>query len=211
MNWSGDTRRIQNLSQPSPPGCSERYVAKVTADSDRLLEWIEKVLPTLERLALLEFEQSFHEQIFVKAGWEIVRESWYPNTWLEIPFRDVERGLRALYEERDREVGVGLYALTDTFEPDDYFLQSVDDYHKSFRRLLDVLRPRLSTVPSIGRYTYANHSMEYNYSKWDYGHSTLMLVQHHEGDGHLGHVATLDIRIRPTTSATFPLTTNMLF
>jgi hypothetical protein len=180
--------------------------------SQRLIAWLEQNLPSLERLASLEFVQSSHEQLFTEIGWQVVRESWYLDTCFEIEFADIQRRLVALYEAGQQEIGIGLYALTNPYEPHQYILESVAAYHDAFNRILRVMRQRLSQDPRVGTYHYADHEIDYHYATWDYQSVSLMLVQHHEGDGHLGHEASLDIRLRPQTpSSDFPLATNMLF
>jgi hypothetical protein len=163
-------------------------------------------------LASLEFVQSTHERVVADVGWQIVRESWYPDTCFEVLFVDIQRRLVALYEDGQREIGIGLYAVTNPYEPHEYILESITAYHNAFNRILGVMCQRLSKDPRAGTYHYADHEIDYNYATWDYQSATLMLVQHHEGDGHLGHEASLDIRLRPkTASIEFPLVTSMLF
>jgi hypothetical protein len=196
---------------------SNRYLAVgPPLNQPKLTEWLGQQLPALEGLAALEFAQPVHERFFDDVGWRIVRESWYPDTCFEIHFPDVQRRLVALYDDGHQEIGIGLYALANPRESHEYILESIADFHGAFHRMLAVMQRRLAASPSTGAYHYSDHEIDYNYATWDYHGATLILVQHHEGDGHLAHEASLDIRVRPGIStqpayARFPLVTNMLF
>lgn len=146
-----------------------------------------------------------------QAGWQLTREDWYPDTCFEITFAEVGRRLVAVYDPGQQEIGIGLFAITTPHDPHEYLLKSVADYHSAFAEIQSAIQTHLSGDFHTGSYTYPNDRCEYKFATWDYDNATLMLVQHHEGDGHLGHEASLDIRIRPSTNTDFPLTTNMLF
>lgn len=69
-------------------------------------------------------------------------------------------------------------------------------------------------VPSkAGRYESKLHSHWFHFAFFQRQNSTIALLQHHEGDGHLGNDASLDIRIIPCTAdkISLPLSTNLLF
>lgn len=194
---------------PCERGLSHQGAALI---SQRLIAWLEQNLPTLERLASVDFTRSCHEQFFIEIGWHVGRETWYPDTYFEIEFTDIERRLVALYEMGQHEIGIGLYALTNPYEPDEYIIESIAAYHDAFDRIHDVMQRRLSKLPKAGVYHCAGQKIDYHYATWEYQSAALLLIQHHEGDGHAGHEASLDIRLRPTTTPIeFPLKTNMLF
>jgi hypothetical protein len=118
----------------------------------------------------------------------------------------------ALYEVGQQEIGIGLYALANPHESHEYILESATAYDDAFNHLLRIMCHRLFPNPTTGDYRFAEHEIDYSFATWDYGLATLVLVQHHEGDGHLGHEASLDIRLRPrSASMQFPLVTNILF
>jgi len=63
-------------------------------------------------------------------------------------------------------------------------------YHDAFKEILNSMCRQLPSEPKTGTYHYADHEIDYHYALWDYNSTTMMLIQHHEGDGHLGHEAS---------------------
>lgn len=64
-----------------------------------------------------------------------------------------------------------------------------------------------------GEYESKLHSHRFQFAFFQRRYSTVVLLQHHEGDGHLGNEASLDIRIipSPVDKISLPLSTNILF
>ncbi|MAG92581.1 MAG: hypothetical protein CMJ48_02345 [Planctomycetaceae bacterium] len=68
--------------------------------------------------------------------------------------------------------------------------------------------------PTIaGTYTSDHQPFPLNFALYQRRHSTFALLQHDEGDGHLGNDASLDIRIVPGSAdrIELPLETNLIF
>jgi hypothetical protein len=176
--------------------------------------WLVRHVPHLVQLAAIPFDRVTHERYFATIGWTVIRESWYPETCVEIRFDDVGRRLVAMYDESETSLGTGLYALVGSPDTDDIAIASRTAFDEAFDATLATMMFLLRNTPAKGTYHSQSDNQTYNYAYWGFPQAFVILVQHFEGDANYGHEASLDLRMVPrlgTDQLVFPLRTNILF
>ena len=86
-------------------------------------------------------------------------------------------------------------------------------FDSTFLSAKKLCEAQLGTSKNSQLYFSDRHDRDFHYALFERHYSTLAVMQHIEGDGHLGHDASLDIRIIPMAAdqIQFPLRTNLIF
>ena len=149
------------------------------------------------------------------------------NRWKLIPLEDWEAGGDPFLRIQIADPGPPMIAmwgaecmaglpLTVVFQDDvtvDISKLTWDSYDSRFYTAKALCEAQFGPPIESGTYASDWRPHLFHYAFFRRQHSTLALLQHHEGDGHLGNDASLDIRIIPMAAALIrlPLKTNLIF
>lgn len=146
-----------------------------------------------EILPLEDWEECERGDAFLRvktphSGWPLIA-IWGDETIAGIP-------LAVIYED---DVTSGITEVT------------ISEYNMIFENAKQAILTELESVSREGTYESDWHPFPLHFALFERKHSTLAVLQHDEGDGHLGNVASVDIRILPTSGIDLPLNTNLIF
>jgi hypothetical protein len=159
-----------------------------------------------ELAAISAASQHIGWQIIPPEDWEIDAE----NPFLRIYIRSDLPYLLALWGS---ESIAGIPLTVVEYANDGIAADTITSFHARFHDSKRMCDDVLGPAAVDGEYQSDFQSCSLHYAFYSRKYSTFALIQHHEGDGHVGNVASLDIRIipLPANSIILPLETNMIF
>lgn len=167
-------------------------------------------------LCNVPYEIADIERASAEHGWEsLPLEDWEDAFEPILRIRvDVESTLIALWGA-ERLAGLPLAVV---FEDDvskdlSHDSATVSELHSRFEICKRTCGEVIGIPAREGEYTSEYQPFSLRYALYRCEYSTMALMEHHEGDGHLGNAASLDLRItpQPPEAITFPLETNLIF
>ena len=169
-------------------------------------------------LATAPFEPDPLAAAAMELGWSFEDLSEYASTpsgrLLEGRHPSMPQPLRISFD-RETVVVAPLCALT---QPLDLSRPEVEvtthaAFHEVFHRARLAFLRELGDPVQEGQYTLPPAPGTFSYCVWRGDRSALVLVEHHEGDAHVGHDASVELRLYPLGGLPlrFPLETDILF
>lgn len=176
---------------------------------------LRRMVDAIQRLAKTPFDESSIRSTVDAQGWTIDMEGWTHRTGRDFEFsiRDPEAPQRIVVVEREKMIAVALRALMlGERSPGEGCITSFAEMREGFDQSLSFLRGSWGEPDWIGRYASPHLEAELAYSGWRWPGGVALLLEHDEGDGHLGNDATLDLRFLAGRSSLpdFPLETDVL-
>lgn len=176
---------------------------------------IRTFLPDIKAFAGIQFDAGALRERIAALGWNIDSDmSEYTRVpgglCLTTRLTDDVRFLLLVGDERTAVVSVAALAPSEACD-NNFQVVSEAEFHARFDALLSILVETWGEPTASG--SYASQILaNARYALWRGRTSWLALMEHDEGDGNCGHIATVDIRILPQLDPpTFPLQTNVLF
>ena len=180
------------------------------------IELTPDLIAAFAALADAPYDVESFSRIAQSHGWSLVP----PEDWETRgdPFLRVNVGvdypnLIALWGAENL-AGIPLAVLFD----DDATVDVVSDtaisaFNSAFAAAKQLLDAELGISHATRTYDSQHQPFPLSFAHYQRAKSTIALIQHDEGDGHLGNSASLDIRIIPVTSdrIELPLKTNLIF
>lgn len=174
-----------------------------------------ELLGVLERLASTPFTASALRALAPSIPWPIdedLSDLVAADEKLCLWFRPRPPLALLLLVGEERTAGFALGALTEDPDEPGFHFSTWREYHECFDSSLAILSRSLGAPAEQGSAVSPDSEEAHRHALWKGSHSWIILVEHHEGDGHFGHDATVDVRIVPGSERpTLPLRTNVLF
>lgn len=167
-----------------------------------------------ERLATLPFEDVSVLTWIQDAGWEIDKDGWHYEEGTDFVFvahaSEARYRLVVVNEERMAAFALSVLALDDS-NPEPGCVTSWDALRLVYDEARTVLVEVWGAPDRAGEYPHPYESVVLRYTIWHRRKGWFVLLEHDEGDGHLGNDATADVRfIARDDAPSFPLETNLI-
>lgn len=184
----------------------------------QLHTYIELTRDLVDRLAKLcdvPYELDAISSVCLQNGWELVPlEEWETDgdPFLRVQIANDGPQMIAVW---GAESIAGL-PLAVVFQDDvtvDIAESTWGEFDSLFFAARSLCERHLAPATRNGTYHSDWQCHEFHFALFQCRHSTLAILQHHEGDGHLGNDASLDVRIIPMAAecVPVPLETDLIF
>ena len=167
----------------------------------------------IEQFANTQFTPENLMRLAQKFHWELYEDQseYTDGICLEFRFQQVFRLL--IVCDAEQTLAVSLCAKIETCDPiysKDFHMASWPEYQQVFNEALIFLERVWGPPDRKDKYLSPFTQILHRHALWQRSHSKLLLVEHDEGDGQSGHIATVDLRVIPAKSISFPLETNII-
>ncbi len=167
-----------------------------------------------EHLAILPFEDAQVLAWIQDAGWEVDKEGWHYEEGPDFVFVAYasEAHYRLVVVGQERVAAFALCVLAQNeSNPEPGCVSSWEGLRAVYDQARTILIEAWGVADSAGDYVDPYMKVVLRYTVWRRRGGWLVLVEHNEGDGHLGNDATADVRfIAREDAPSFPLETNVI-